>query len=36
MGQWSGVNSRATSMLLAAIEDDHRTEMVNLGCVILQ
>ena len=29
MGKWSRVNSRATSMLLAAIEDDLRTEMVN-------
>ena len=29
MGKWSRVNIRATSMLLAAIEDDLRTEMVN-------
>ena len=29
MGKWSRVNSRATSMSLAAIEDDLRTEMVN-------
>ena len=29
IGNWSRVNSRATSMLLAAIEDDFRTEMVN-------
>ena len=26
MGEWSRVNSKATSMLLAAIEDDLRTE----------
>ena len=29
MGKWSRVNSRATSMLLAAIEDDLWTKMVN-------
>ena len=29
MGKWSRGKSRATSMLLAAIEDDLRTEMVN-------
>ena len=28
-GKWSRVNSRATTMLLAAIEDDLRVEMVN-------
>ena len=29
MGKWSRVNSRATSMLFTAIEDDHRAEMLN-------
>ena len=28
-GKWSRVNSRATTMLLAAVEDDLRVEMVN-------
>ena len=37
MGKWSRVNSRATSMLLAAIEYDLLTEMVNRRmCVILR